>query len=419
MEQTSGRNWEAVLLAGSSALVILIFVVGGGIALAGGIADWRETHDTTLSLLPAFLTIAALLLATALIGRAGWLALLQIKNKPAEPAHMPSFTAWAGIVFFIGWIFSILLAVFLIQKPILQWFSLPFYLLAIGMPVYGLIRLGLGELEPGSKLRAWGTLSMGMTLAPFLAMLAEGMALIILLIFIGVFIGFDPQRWEGLRTLAEQLQNIGSQEEAIALLAPFLTNPLVLMGGLFFLSIVTPLAEEAAKSLPVWMAWRKLESPGQGFALGALSGAGFGLMEGLLISTAPGTTWGATLAVRAASSAMHIITSGLVGWGIGKAAQKKRALPALGRYLLGVSVHGIWNACVLVMVYASGLTILSGTTPNIAAMLIATSALCFLSLLILAAPIILWAINHQFQKSLPLPPNPEKIEPPPTRNMVI
>ena len=50
---------------------------------------------------------------------------------------------------------------------------------------------------------------------------------------------------------------------------------------------------------------------------------------------------------------------------------------------------------------------------------IAVLALCFLSLLILAAPIVLWAINHQFQKSLPLPTNPGIIEPPPTKNMVI
>jgi RsiW-degrading membrane proteinase PrsW (M82 family) len=419
MEQNPGKNWQAIVLAVFCALVSLAFLAGGAFALAGGIADWKVTHDISLSLLPACLTISALLLAITLIGRAGWFALRRIKNRPSEPAQVKSFPVWVGILLFIGWVLAILLATFLIEQPILQWFSLPFYLLAIGLPIYGLIRLGLGGLNPGSKLRAWGTLASGMTVAPIIAVIGEGFVLIILVVFIGILIGFDPQRLEEIRTMAGQLKNFSTQEEAIALLAPFITNPLVLIGGLFFLSIVTPLIEETAKSLPVWMAWSRLESPAQGFALGALSGAGFGLMEGLLISTTPGTTWGATLAVRAASSAMHIITSGIVGWGIGIAATQKRALPVLGRYLLGVSIHGIWNACVMIMVYASALTVLSGATSNIAASVIAVSALCLLSLLILAAPVFLWALNRQFKKSVITPPDPENIEPASPENMVI
>jgi RsiW-degrading membrane proteinase PrsW (M82 family) len=226
------------------------------------------------------------------------------------------------------------------------------------------------------------------------------MVALILLIIIGVFMGLDPGRLAAIQSLAGQLQNITSQEQAITLLAPIFSNPLTLVVGLFFLSLVTPLAEEIAKSLPVWLGWRQLTSPAQGFALGALSGAGFGLMEGLFVSITPGETWGATLAVRAASSSMHIITAGLVGWGIGKAAQQKRVLPALGGYALGITIHGIWNACVVVMVYASGRTVLSGASPDMVTVLFAVLALCFLGLLILAAPIALWVINHQLQKSL-------------------
>ncbi len=145
-----------------------------------------------------------------------------------------------------------------------------------------------------------------------------------------------------------------TQEEAIALLAPLLANPLTLVGGLFFLSLVTPLVEETAKSLPVWMAWRKLKSPAQGFALGALSGAGFGLMEGLFISTSPGDNLGRNpgRARRQQCDAHH--HQRIVGLGHRNGRTQKRVLPALGRYLLGISIHGIWNACVVVMVYASG-----------------------------------------------------------------
>ena len=402
MNKAPGKDLGAILLAGFSALAILLMLAGGAITLASRIADWQQTRDATLSLLPAFLYLAAFLLAAVLIGRAGWLALRRLQNKPSEAARFQPLSIWQAVALIGGWILSIIIAVVLYQKPTLQWFSLPFYLLAISLPVYALVRIAAGGLELGSKLRAWGTLSAGMTLAPFLSALGEGMAALAALIAIGIFAGLDPGRLAAIQALGEQLKH-ATQEEALTLLGPILVNPLVLVGGLFFLSLVTPLVEETAKSLPVWLAWRKLATPAQGFALGALSGAGFGLMEGLFISANPGVTWGITLTVRAASSAMHILTAGLVGWGIGLASRQKRVAPALGRYALGVAIHGTWNACVVVMVYASGRTLLSGGNPDIAAALIALSALCFLGLLVLCAPVVLWIINHRLRKSLPFP----------------
>ena len=401
MDKVPGKDWGASLLAGFSALAILLMLAGGALMLASGIAAWQTTHDATFSLLPAFLYLAAFLLASVLIARAGWLALRRIQNKPIEAARLQPLSIWLGMALIGGWVLSIIIAVVLQHKSILQWFSLPFYLLAISLPVYTLVRLAIGGLGLGSKLRAWGTLSAGMTVAPFLSGLAEGLVALVAVIGIGIFVGLDPGRLAAMQSLVEQLKHATTQESILTLLGPILANPLTLVGGLFFLSVVTPLVEEAAKSLPVWMAWRKLaERPAQGFALGALSGAGFGLMEGLFISANPGGTWGMTLTVRAASSAMHIVTAGLVGWGIGLASQQKRAIPALGRYALGVAIHGTWNACVVIMVYAGGRTLLSGGDPDIAAALVMVSVLCFLGLLILCAPIVLWAINHQLQKSL-------------------
>lgn len=424
MEQTSGKDVKAILLAGASALAILGILAGGALMLASGIKKWQETHDISTSLLPAFLYMAAFALAGALIGRGGLLALRRIQNKPIAPAHFPPLSLWLGLVLFGAWILSIGIAIFIYQKPILQWFALPFYLLSIGLPVYALFRTAAGGLEMGSKLRAWGTLSAGMTLSPFLSILAEGVVALILLVVIGVFMGLNPQRLAAIQALAEQLKNITSQQQALDLLAPILSNPLTLVGGLFFLSLVTPLVEEIAKSLPIWLGWRQLTSPAQGFALGALSGAGFGLMEGLFISTSLGETWGMTLAVRAASSSMHIIASSLVGWGIGKAAQQKRVLPALGGYALGITIHGLWNACIVVMVYASGRVLLTAPNPDIFATLIIFLALCFLGLMILSLPIVLLVINHRLQKSqpapsAPVPPAAEIVEAPSFENMVI
>lgn len=419
MEQTQRKDWAAIVVAGFCALAILVFLAGGIFALVRGIAAGQETGDVSLSLFPALLTIAALLLLSVLIGRTGWLTLRRFQGMPSAPAQIPPLSIGKGLLLFGGWILSIVAAALLNQRPALQWFSLPFYLLAIGLPVYGLLRLGLGGLGAGSRLRAWSAFSAGMTVAPLLSGLGEGLVILVLLLVFGVFMGLDPQRLVTLQALADQIKNVTSQEQILALVAPYLSNPLTLVVGLFFLSVVTPLVEETAKSLPVWAGWSKLASPAQGFALGALSGAGFGLAEGLLVSATPNATWGATLAVRAASSAMHIVTAGLVGWGLGKAAQQKRVPPALGGYLLGIAIHGIWNACVVLMVYASVTTVLSGAGPNVLAALVAVSVLCFLALLILAAPIVLWAINRQLRKSQPVPPVAEVTEPPQMENVVI
>lgn len=420
MEQTKGNEIGALLLAILSALAILVFAAGGILALAGGIAEWRVTRDATLSLFPSFLLLSAFFLASFLVGRGGLLALRRVQKRPIEAAHFQPISLWLLAAFFGAWILSIVIAAALQGQAILQWFSLPFYLFAVGLPVYALVRLAAGGLEPGSRLRVWGTLSAGMTLSPFLAILAEGAAALFALVVIGVFVGLDPQRLAAIQSLVEQLQNVETQEEVILLLGPILANPLTLAGGLVFLSIVTPLVEETAKSLPVWLAWRRLASPAQGFALGALSGAGFGLMEGLFIAASPGETWGLTLAVRGASSAMHIATSGMIGWGIGLAAQQKRVLPAARQFALGVLIHGIWNACVVVMVYAGARAILApgNASPDLAAALVVLSALCFLSLLILCAPLALWAANYQLRKSVPSPVAVESAETPPAEIMV-
>jgi RsiW-degrading membrane proteinase PrsW (M82 family) len=419
MDKAPGKEIGTILLAGFSALAILFMLGGGALVLALGIIDWQKTRDTTVSLLPALLSTSAFLLGVGLIAPGGIFALRRLQNKPAGEARFKPLSLWLGLALFAGWITSIGTAVLLHRQAILQWFSVPFYLLAIGLPAFMLIRLSAGGLGLGSKLRAWSTLTLGMTISPLISILGEGLVALAALIAAGIYMGLDPQRLSAIQALAEQLKYAASQEEAITLLGPILANPLTLVGGLFFLSVVTPLIEETAKALPVWLAWRELETPAQGFALGALSGAGFGLMEGLFISTTPGETWGVTLTVRAASSAMHIVTSGLIGWGIGISSQQKRLAPALGRYALGISIHGIWNACVVTLVYASGRVLMSGANVDIAATLIIISVVCLLGLLILCAPIVLWAINHQLRNTPPAPQIIENVETPPIENMVI
>lgn len=400
MDQSKNDHLGALLLAILSGTALAAFAAGGVFALAAGVME----EDGTSGLFSSFLLFSAFLLASLPVGRGGLLALRRLQNRPGEAARIQPLSPWTSILLFGGWLLAVAIAAILGERTFLQWFSIPFYLLSIGLPIYALVRLAAGGLNAGSQLRAWGTLSAGMTLAPLLALLVEGAAALVLLIVIGVFVGLDAERLKAVQALAEQLKDAASQEEIVLLVGPILANPLTLIGGLFFLSLVTPLAEEIAKSLPVWLAWRKLESPAQGFALGALSGAGFGLMESLFIAANPGGTWAATLTVRAASSAMHIVTAGLTGWGIGQTISQRRVTPVLSKFALSVVVHSVWNACVVILAYASGRAVLSGgAAPNPLDALVIVPAFCFLGLLVLCAPLALWVLNRQLRTSPPAP----------------
>ena len=87
----------------------------------------------------------------------------------------------------------------------------------------------------------------------------------------------------------------------------------------------------------------RLASPAQGFALGLLSGAGFALAESLFATITPDDSWAAALSMRAFSGSMHMLASGLVGWGIAYARLEKRYFRLFGLTVLAMLLHGFWN----------------------------------------------------------------------------
>ena len=78
--------------------------------------------------------------------------------------------------------------------------------------------------------------------------------------------------------------------------------------------------------------------------MGVLSGAGFALAESLSASLTADETWGITLGMRAVSGSMHMLATGLIGWGIAYARLEKRYLRLAGMTILAIALHSIWNA---------------------------------------------------------------------------
>jgi len=125
---------------------------------------------------------------------------------------------------------------------------------------------------------------------------------------------------------------------------PYLSNPWLIGIGIGYIAIIVPLIEELFKPLAVWLFGRKLTSPVQGFVLGMLSGAAFSIFESLNASADGSAAWAVIASARAGTGILHIVTSGLMGWGIASAFSEKRYGRLAACYGTAVLLHGVWNA---------------------------------------------------------------------------
>jgi RsiW-degrading membrane proteinase PrsW (M82 family) len=120
----------------------------------------------------------------------------------------------------------------------------------------------------------------------------------------------------------------------------------VLGTALVGLGLFVPLIEELFKPIGVLLLLRRPLTAAQGFALGALCGAGYALAENLTIG-ADAETWALISVGRFGTTIMHIFTAALSGYALARAKNEKRYLALIGTYLLNVFIHGAWNSLVV------------------------------------------------------------------------
>jgi hypothetical protein len=170
-------------------------------------------------------------------------------------------------------------------------------------------------------------------------------------VLLTAYVIFHPEQLIILQQLTSRLAAAPGIEEALTVLRPWLANPVALVIALFFFSGITPVIEEAAKSLAVWVIFDRLEAPLQGFVAGAVAGAGFGLVESLLASATPDSGWAYTLLARGGSTMMHIAAAALAGWGVASLRASGRPGLLIGGYALALLIHGAWNASVIALAF--------------------------------------------------------------------
>jgi hypothetical protein len=156
-----------------------------------------------------------------------------------------------------------------------------------------------------------------------------------------------------IERLAQQIFMIEKDPEAlIGLVAPFLLQPGIMAIALLFFSVLIPLTEELVKPLGVWLFGNQIRTPSQGFALGALSGAAFALLETFGVSAQSGD-WSGLLLTRLGTDILHVTTAALMGAAIVFAIRERRYLRLLGTYLLCVFLHGLWNGMAILFTFSS------------------------------------------------------------------
>jgi len=231
----------------------------------------------------------------------------------------------------------------------LAWIALPpLHVIAAGLPILGLLLLGLRGLSTGSPQRTWGIFGSGLVLGPALSLMVEAAALIILAILGFTYLARDPILAEKIIALSEKVSTSPEASDAIwELLEPYLLQPGTLYLGLIFGAVFVPLIEELFKPIGVWLLVGRNPTTAQGFAAGLISGAGYALFENFALAAGSGEEWSTIVLARMGTSLIHIITAGLTGWALALAWREGRYIRLGVTYLAAVSIHAMWNGLVI------------------------------------------------------------------------
>lgn len=339
-------DWGSIAQFGLSAITVLSLWGLALVAGALGLSDVLSGQPDDA--LPTFLVAGGLVLGGLLALPSTWYAGLRLmgRQKQGDPVLPPAIRPTRLII-----LLPLVLGAgyLLTTRTGWAWLGLPpLHLLAVGLPVFWALYLGVRHLPLGSRQRLWGVFGSGLVLGPMLILMFEIAALMVAVVGASIWLSMQP----GLeQELLDLIQEFGytqqMQERVVEALAPYLSSPLILLAVFSFVAVIVPLIEELLKPVGVWLLAGRELTPAAGFAAGALSGAGYALFESLALGIGS-EDWLFVVVARSGTAAVHILTTALTGWGLAW-AWRSRAYLRLGlAYLMAVTIHSLWNSLTLV-----------------------------------------------------------------------
>jgi len=323
---------------------IVLAIVTLGKILTGGQVEIRET-----------ITVAIFGFEGLLLLAAAYVSIQKVLQKPSADRES-SFTIsiWQIAACLVVAGTAILLGSRILTNEPINWLLLPILTLtAVLLPILVLFGLGSRGILLGPRWRTWNILGISMTLVPVLTLIVEAIAILMLVLLAAIYIASQPELIAQIEKLSRQIYLLQKDPQALLdLVAPLMLRPGVAIIALLFFSVIILMMEELVKPLGVWLFSARINSPAQGFALGALCGTAFAMIETLGVS--PQTEdWSGILLTRLGTDILHITTAALMGAGIIYAVRERHYLRLVLIYLVCVFLHGLWNGLSVLFTFST------------------------------------------------------------------
>ena len=223
-------------------------------------------------------------------------------------------------------------------------------ILIVTLPVIAFVLAASHNLKVHSKQRAWGVFNFSQFITPAAATTFELIGFGIVLIIAGSWL-VQQAEFIPYLTLFESQGSFTEQNlESMAYdLLPLVQPSLLYAGAIFLMCVFVPMIEELFKPLAIWVFAGRNITPSEGFMLGMISGAAFGVTESLLMMAMAGGEWTSTVIGRAGASLLHVSTTALLGWAMAKTWQDGKYVRVSLIYLAMIIVHGLWNFFAVLM----------------------------------------------------------------------
>jgi hypothetical protein len=226
--------------------------------------------------------------------------------------------------------------------------------LVIALPVAAWVIIGAHGLKAHSTQRLWGIFNLSEFVSTSLAMIIE---IIMALLVIVAVIGWLAQQTEFAPYLT-LFQNQGSltdmqMQSLVYDIQPLISTPIIYAIVVLGMCLFVPMVEELLKPLGVWFLMGRNITPSEGFFAGLIGGAGFALVESLLVMGSANDAWVSTVIGRVGTGLLHVTTAGILGRAMAKTWQDGKYQRISQTYLGMILLHGTWNFFAVLMALQS------------------------------------------------------------------
>lgn len=253
------------------------------------------------------------------------------------------------------WLLLITVGYFISRDGSKAFLLAPLTVAAVIIPVWWLIEFSRRGLPRSTKLREWGTLTIGLTVAPVVIIIIELILIVITAVVVMIGLGFQPGLSSQLLSFLENINlyqgGIGEVEQ---ILYELMKQPLISAAIFLTIGLIAPLIEEIFKPMSTWFLLSRPLEEYEGFSLGLISGGAFAILEsaGMVIQMNI-QDWLIAITLRAATGVLHIGLSGLVGYGLARSWHQKRLGRGILYIITAAILHGAWNSLALLSGFSS------------------------------------------------------------------